>query len=328
MKGKRVPPDAFTQRQRMLDAARSELDAARTLIANLDAGGIPASVDLVRATATLASLTEALESDTFEAEMSSDPGSLTDWHPPGVSEALLEQWQTHLPTVEEHSGPVSPPSAESKRRAERSARTVHDILERSARWTDQEIRRRFSDGRWPTRGLWVAAAAIAVTAVVLIVFLPRRQIAPAPGPASVHLAPRETSRVDLSELAARKVQGSSWDAPGNVIISRKSRELVVTVGTVSHASIAEISLDNNDIYEIDFLAGGAVIAGTIVGPTLSQGGLIVYRIDVPETATESGFDEIRVTPKGGDESWSVGHLTLHATGASGGSTEQTGDEAD
>jgi hypothetical protein len=328
MKGKRVPPDAFTQRQRMLDVARSELDAARTLIANLDAGGIPASVHLVRAAATLASLNESLESDTFEAEIGPDPGSLTDWHPPGVSEALLGQWQTHVPTVEEHSGPVSPPSAESKRRAERSARTVHDILERSARWTDQEVRRRFFPGRWPTRGLWVAAAAIVVAAVVLIVFLPRRQVAPPPGPAPVNLAAREASQVDLSELAERKTQGSPWDAPGNVIISRKSRKLMVTVGTLSHASIAEISLDNNDIYEIDFMAGGSVIAGTVVGPTLDQGGLIVYRIDVPETATENGFDEICVAPKGGDDFWSVGHLILESGSDDGGPSHQARSAAD
>jgi hypothetical protein len=328
MRAKRVPPDAFTERQRMLEATRNELDAARTLIANLDGGGVPASVHLVRAATTLASLGKSLDSDEFEPEKSPDPDSLTDWRPPGIPEALLERWHENLPTVEEHSGPVLPPSEGSPKRVERSARTVHDILERSARWTDQEIHRRFFPGRWPTRGLWVASAAIVAAAMILIIFLPRRQAATPPGPAPVNLAPREASRVDLSALAERKTQGSPWDAPGNVIISRKARELVVTVGTVSHASIAEISLDNNDIYQIEFLAGGSVIAGTVVGPTMDQGGLVVYRIDVPEAATESGFDEIRLTPKGGDDFWSVGHLILESGSDDRGHSEQAQGAAD
>jgi hypothetical protein len=310
MKAMRVPPESFTKRQRLLSCARAELDAARALIANLDAGGIPACVHLARAAAALAPVTESLNDDDFEAEPKANFDFLEDFEPPGVSDRLLEDWRERLPTVVQCGDAICLGEEESPKQVERSARVVHDVLERSLRWTDQEVRRRFFPVTWPWRQIWIAAAAIVCVAVVAVIAMSRDKAPDRPAPQPDRIAPREASEALLSELADRKAQGTPWDAPGNIVISRQTRTLVVALGEVSHAPIVEISLDNNDTFRIDFLADGAVIAESEVGPYFEQGGLIVYRIEVPEVARESGYDEIRIAHIAGDDFSSVGHLIL------------------
>jgi hypothetical protein len=329
MTTRRQPPESFGSRQRVLELARDELDAARTLIAGLDGGGRPACVHLVRATAALRSVVDSLEDEESAPDTPQPKIDPEDFDPPGLSEQALGDWRERMPMVIALAGPIDGGDEHDRREVERSARTVHDLLDRSILWTEHELRRRFFPDRWSTRALWIAAAVVlcvAAAALVLSNLEPRSQ--PPPTPREPRQTARRASQVRQSELATPRPPGTPWDAPGAIIIPKDPGHLVVTLDRPCRAAEIEISLDNNDRYRIEFLAEGAPVGASEVGPVLDRGGLIPYRVPAPDPMPESGFDAVRVTPVQGDESWSVGHLTLHEVGASGESAEPTRDEAD
>jgi hypothetical protein len=310
MTSRRTPPDSFTDRERLLNEARDELDAARILIAGLGKGGSLACVHLVRAAAILAHVTESLERAEILSERPSEDIISDEFSPPGLSEPLLIEWREQITTVVDRAG--APPTGHGTvaKQIDRSARTVHDLLERSLRWNEREIRARFFPDGWPTRLLWWIAGGVVLCAVAAIAILSAGDHEVRPRPTAARPTAREASEATLSELSSPKPQGTRWDAPDNIIIPHEPSHLLVTIGDVSHAATLEISLDNNDRYRIEFVTDGSVIAEASVGPTKEPGGLVVYRLAVPQEAADTGFDAIRIVAIEGDDHRSVGHVIL------------------
>jgi arabinofuranosyltransferase len=115
-------------------------------------------------------------------------------------------------------------------------------------------------------------------------------------------------RTTLEALSRVKKENSAWDAPSNVVFSRGT--LTVNLPTPSRASRASLSVDNNDIYDFEFLSNGLSRGKATVDKKNNGGGLAVHQIEIPEAARNEGFDAIRVRARSGDGSYSLGHLTL------------------
>jgi len=115
--------------------------------------------------------------------------------------------------------------------------------------------------------------------------------------------------VTLSEINEPKAAGTPWNHPDNFLISEKG--IKINLGEEYHAKRMEISLDNNDDYEIIYLSGSSEIANQMIqAHIIPQGGLAVYLIDVPQSAFENGYDSIKVIPLRGDGLYSIGHIRL------------------
>ena len=115
--------------------------------------------------------------------------------------------------------------------------------------------------------------------------------------------------VNLPEIDEPKAAGTPWNHPDNFLISEKG--IKINLGKEYHAKRMEISLDNNDDYEIIYLSGSSEIANqTSQAHIIPQGGLAVYLIDVPQSAFENGYDSIKVIPLRGDGLYSIGHIRL------------------
>jgi arabinofuranosyltransferase len=130
-----------------------------------------------------------------------------------------------------------------------------------------------------------------------------------------HLIHRErflypyVKRFALADLANKRTQGSSWNAAGNVILSRAGGSLNVALGAVSRAPRVELSLDGNDVYRVLFVLSGEELGSLEVGPA-PGGGMAIHTAAAPPAALERGYDEVRVRPIRGDGNYSVGHLLL------------------
>ncbi len=113
--------------------------------------------------------------------------------------------------------------------------------------------------------------------------------------------------VIIQDLSERKDNGTIWDEPGNLILSKSGIE--VQLGKVRHDQFFDVSLDNND--EFDFLF---MMDETIVGkknfksPSYARGGLVNSRIQVPPEVASQGYNAIRILPTGPDPKTSIGHL--------------------
>ncbi|MDO9535406.1 MAG: hypothetical protein Q7J85_08765 [Bacillota bacterium] len=113
--------------------------------------------------------------------------------------------------------------------------------------------------------------------------------------------------VYIAEIDSPKSEGTSWDAPGNIIISEKG--LWINLGEQSRAKHLEISLDHNDDYQLHFLNGDLLLADRVVQRTM-RGGLSVHTLDIPAEAAAEGFDRVWVFPLRGDNMYSIGHITF------------------
>ncbi len=117
------------------------------------------------------------------------------------------------------------------------------------------------------------------------------------------------TRVALETLSIPKPSGSPWDAPGNAVFP--SRLLVLLESRRTGARVLDVSLDNNDLYSLEFRDGSRIVAALEAEcEVLAGGGLRRQRIELPEPATEMGFDRILIRPIWGDGKYSVGHLLL------------------
>ncbi len=89
-----------------------------------------------------------------------------------------------------------------------------------------------------------------------------------------------------------------------------SRGDQIKLGQVRHAKYYEISLDNNDHYEVLYLRGNTEVGIQEILAKNSGSGLAIYHKTVPDVVAEQGFDRIVVYPLIGDDRYSIGHLLL------------------
>jgi arabinofuranosyltransferase len=114
--------------------------------------------------------------------------------------------------------------------------------------------------------------------------------------------------IHLSSLAQPKQAGAPWNFH---TVKLDGDGIDVKMGRTTCAATLDISLDNNDDYELTFMKGTQVVGNYPVQKiTLPNGGLQVYAVPVPQTAVQAGYDVIHVAPVSGDGSYSIGHLIL------------------
>jgi len=295
-----------------LKAAAVELEAARILVLNLHQGARPACIHLVRAAALLdwawGEDSDPAGSGVEEGGEDLRPGTL-----PGLDMRQRRELEAHFPLVRGAADPLSPDAPAEGREVERSARIVHDLLERAllaacergaGRWPDSRLLVR---AVWPLLGTLIALGAVVGGAVLLLHRTERPSREQEGGPPAVG-RPLE---VPVAKLATPLAEGTPWDAPGTVRIPPGSGGLVVRLEHRSTAKRIQLSLDNNDRYRIEFLDGATRVGQFEVGPTADRTGLTVYERDVPGTAVTRGFDALRIVPEDGDGAYSVGHLLLN-----------------
>jgi len=117
-------------------------------------------------------------------------------------------------------------------------------------------------------------------------------------------------RVRLAEIELPRPEGTPLGAPSVRRFSHYGIE--IDLGRKRRAKFIELSVDNDDTYELKCLQGDVVLRGFKVARRgVSPGGLIVHTVAVnPDTVT-SGYDRIRVTPLtpfSKDRHYSLGHL--------------------
>ena len=81
---------------------------------------------------------------------------------------------------------------------------------------------------------------------------------------------------------------------------------------IKYTTSLDISLDSYDDYYLLFRRDTDVVAEyKIPARKIPEGGLRVDTVNIPDKASGEGFDNVLIVPKGGDKTYSVGHLKLH-----------------
>ncbi|MDD5426568.1 MAG: hypothetical protein PHN52_08810 [candidate division Zixibacteria bacterium] len=85
--------------------------------------------------------------------------------------------------------------------------------------------------------------------------------------------------------------------------------IVITFDRRQYHRLFEVSLDNNDVYQIIFYDDTSLVASLDKPPSWSQrGGLAVDTVLVPEKALTRGYDRVALKPVRGDRAYSFGHF--------------------
>jgi hypothetical protein len=145
------------------------------------------------------------------------------------------------------------------------------------------------------------ALAAPFIALSILYFLPKRELI-------MRLTPR-TLPVALASRARFMAEGTPWDADTNLIFE-ENETLEFALPEAKKVSEIDVSLDNNDRYEI-LLLGDAQPRSVVLGPavrTKRVDGLARYveRLDPPT----AGVRTIRVRALSGDAAYSLGHFLL------------------
>jgi len=120
--------------------------------------------------------------------------------------------------------------------------------------------------------------------------------------------PRSTSITEINESDVKiiRTEGSPWNATGNIIFDSA---LDIALSKVVNVKSIDVSLDNNDIYELAGVRNDEWISLAMVGPRNTRG-LARYKITLDSPVTD--IKKIRVTAKSGDGMYSIGHLLVNA----------------
>ena len=120
--------------------------------------------------------------------------------------------------------------------------------------------------------------------------------------------PRSTSIPETTEsdVETIRAEGLPWDATGNIIFDSA---LDIALSKVVNVKSIDVSLDNNDIYELAGLRNDEWISLATVGPRNTRG-LARYKITLDSPVTD--IKKIRVTAKSGDGMYSIGRLVVNA----------------
>jgi arabinofuranosyltransferase len=149
-----------------------------------------------------------------------------------------------------------------------------------------------------------AARAAPAAAVELITFIAEQE-----SPPTLRCArPGERLTTRLAEISPPKSENLYWAHPTNLVTGLEG--LSATVERPQSPKFVEISVDNNDVYELALVRHGRTLWTGRVSPRQNGGGLAVTRLDLPAGTHVEAGDQLMVTPSGGDGAFSVGHLRL------------------
>jgi arabinofuranosyltransferase len=121
----------------------------------------------------------------------------------------------------------------------------------------------------------------------------------------------EGSSVPLARLSLVKPPGFNWNAPSNVVIKSGEQKLI-TLPPHPRATELEISLDNNDYYNLRFLSKGELVAqANIVPDKVPRSGLSVHKVNIPSPEVAAKIDAVLVEPFLGDHRYAIGHMVWY-----------------
>jgi arabinofuranosyltransferase len=127
--------------------------------------------------------------------------------------------------------------------------------------------------------------------------------------------PRPAKVVPMSDLSKRKSVGSLWNGAGNAKIEVTG--VRVTIDSVVHVPEIELSLDNNDIYEITIERDREKLATIELPPGhVKGGGMRIDTLRIPDEVAESGYNQLLIEGRKGDKRYSVGHVLFLPLGDS------------
>lgn len=120
--------------------------------------------------------------------------------------------------------------------------------------------------------------------------------------------PRSTdvSVVAESDVKAIRNAGTPWNAPGNIVFDRA---LDIVLSKKMDVVSIDISVDNNDVYEIAGFRNHEWVQLATISP-INTSGLARHKITLKDTVSD--VEKIRVEAKSGDDMYSIGHLLVNA----------------
>ncbi|MEO7328215.1 MAG: hypothetical protein ABI193_06535 [Minicystis sp.] len=142
------------------------------------------------------------------------------------------------------------------------------------------------------------ALALPFLLLSIVFFIPKYQI-----------SNRLTARVmphKLSEFTRVIAEGTPWDKEGNLVI-QENETLDIEVPDRRTVSEIEVTLDNNDTYEV-FIKGETETRRLLLGPAKKKSGLARYVEKVNPKVTQ--VKSIVLRPLNGDHAYSLGHLIV------------------
>jgi len=114
--------------------------------------------------------------------------------------------------------------------------------------------------------------------------------------------------IDLGDLADAKPENFYWAHPENrTFDSRGLRARLAKPGKVARI---ELSVDNNDVYEVRLLRNGRLLWQGQTSRAPNNGGLALRRLELPAAIATAAGDELLIVPVEGDGNFSIGHVTL------------------
>ena len=115
--------------------------------------------------------------------------------------------------------------------------------------------------------------------------------------------------VALADVSMPKAEGTLWNDAGTIVFDDSGVE--VALPAYSYAPRLEISLDRDDVVQLVYRRDGKVVATQRIHASfIPWEGLSIHHLEVPKKAAKAGYNSIRVLPVGGDENFSLGHITL------------------
>jgi arabinofuranosyltransferase len=119
----------------------------------------------------------------------------------------------------------------------------------------------------------------------------------------------EMVKVTQADVSTPKDDGTPWDSPNNFQFNDSGIE--IRLDQISHSNTLVISLDREDNYQVIFRKNKTDIATLEVqAPSASKAGLFKSTIETPKSASQAGFDEIRILPLTANGHYSLGFVTL------------------
>jgi arabinofuranosyltransferase len=119
--------------------------------------------------------------------------------------------------------------------------------------------------------------------------------------------PRSTAIPVVAESNIKLIRGhfTPWNNPGNVVFNSG---LDITLTKEMDVLSTDISVDNNDVYEVAGLENHEWIQLATIRPTYTSG-LVRHRMILKNTVCN--VEKIRVTAKSGEGVYSIGHLLVN-----------------
>jgi hypothetical protein len=128
-------------------------------------------------------------------------------------------------------------------------------------------------------------------------------------PVDLRLVTYSKITADFSDLSAVREINTPWDAEGNVLIPDGSY-LYIELGGIHSESTIELSLDNNDTYNLILFSKGKEHATRFIPANPTSRGLNINTVSFKPSVIADGYDAVGILPTGGDGKYSVGHITL------------------